>query len=868
MPRHIHLILLLLLCVCPVGAQTPAETPVTKGAAPPKNAPPEIRAPRLFLKIEAHTQLMLGRVAYRNVGVNIPDLFERFLNGDDAGATRALADARAAGVHFARCWGTTWGPENFGVFDTDRARWFAAFDRMLEAADNADIAVVPSLLFNVRMLSEYVGRSGGKPDTLAQYLTPGTRSNNLALAYVTAMATRYRDDVRVLFWEIGNEYNLEADLSTQVNGRATGDVVTSDQVRAFLIQIAVRLHAVDKRHYVTSGNADMRPASYHLRAAMLAGRRNGRPLDFAPDWTQDTFAQYQEILGVLNPTPCDIISVHQYPTPPDTKLENNGVSWLVEDGLHALRLPWTQYACDSLRKPLFVGEFGQPVFLDGKEQNVPWLLDFLTRAQVSDVPLTALWSWEFAPTDPTQSPTSLSPQRTPRVTVALSAANAALLNAAVSGVTLTKSPPLDVNKATQQDDKMKAQAEQLRPIAEAVLKAAQARITNIPVRLPDGSGTTKAFSIRDAALMLGSDLLGADEIAGWVRLICAAQAGPEGIKLANNLSVPPYSIPDHLMLGGAPVWFPGTDGGYEEGNGEFGYLPPADNPYWFIQMVREHLRLTGDPTLVQSQVKTSYGTATVAEVCTRAFDSIPADANGLVVIGNDPSVWRVDWGFADTVHKLGACLMPSLLRWRAAKDLVLLFSALGDKAQITRFDDEVRKIRAAIGKTFYHALGKENNKDVGALYSATVKGRKDDLWASAYAVWSGALRTTQADAVAQHLRLVYQAGGSVEEGQVRPLPLSGPLGGTWEQTSTPPDTYQNGAFWGFPTGWYIAALFRVDRSAAAQMLNEFVTALQAHRKDGAPWQCVNSATKYTRGPQYAATVTAPYVALRTLLDPR
>ena len=96
--------------------------------------------------------------------------------------------------------------------------------------------------------------------------------------------------------------------------------------------------------------------------------------------------------------------MHQYPTPADTKLENNGVAWLVEDGLHALRLPWTQYACDSLHKPLFVGEFGQPAFRDGKEQDAPWLLDFLTPRSGSEAPLTALWSWEFAPTDPTQSP--------------------------------------------------------------------------------------------------------------------------------------------------------------------------------------------------------------------------------------------------------------------------------------------------------------------------------------------------------------------------------------------------------------------------------------------------------------------------------
>ena len=105
--------ILLLLYACPLRAQTPAETPASTDKVPPKNAASEKREPRLFLKIEAHTQLMLGKVTYRNVGVNMPDLFEKFLNGDEAGATRALSDARAAGVHFVRCWGTTWGQENF-----------------------------------------------------------------------------------------------------------------------------------------------------------------------------------------------------------------------------------------------------------------------------------------------------------------------------------------------------------------------------------------------------------------------------------------------------------------------------------------------------------------------------------------------------------------------------------------------------------------------------------------------------------------------------------------------------------------------------------------------------------------------------------
>ncbi len=811
---------------------------------------------------------MLGSVPYRNVGVNIPDLFERFLRGDDASAERALMDARASGVHFARCWATAYAPDTFAAFETDRVRWLAAFDRMLDAADNADIAIVPSLLYNVRMLPAYVGRNGSTPDTLAQYLTPGSRSNALALAYINAIVPRYKNDARVLFWEIGNEYNQEADLPAGFNGRAAGDVVTSDQVRAFLTQMAAHIHALDKRHYVTSGNGDVRPAAWHLRNATLAGAQNGHVRDYAPDQTSDTFAQYREMLAFYNPPGVDIVSVHQFPPAPDTALVNAGASWLVEDSAHALRLPWTQYAVDVLQKPLFVGAFGQKIITGGREQEAPWVIDFLRRTQTTAAPITALYAWEFDAYTPTQAPFSLSPARAPKLTLALATTNAGILNAAVSGVTVVNAPKIDVSKTAQQEDKMVAQTQRLHDIAVPVLKAASSRIGSTPVLLPDAGGADKSFVVRDAALTLGADLISADEVAGWVRLIAGTQAGPDGIALANGLTVPPYSIPDHVSLAGAPLWFPGATPGLNQGSGEWGTLPPADSPFYFIQMAREHLRLTGNATLFQSQVKTTWGTTTIADACVRAFDSVAADPNGMVITGTSATDWRIGWGFTDTARQTGVSLMPSLLRWRAAKDLVLLFAPLGDRAQIARYDKIATDMQLALVKTFYHALEKENGKPVAALYSSTGPEHRDDVWASAYAVWAGAIRSQSADPVAQHLRILYQAGGTVAEGHVRALPPSSPLGGYWEQTATPPDTYQNGAYWGFPTGWYIGALLRVDRPAASQMLDEFVASLQSRQKEGAPWQCLLPAKNYTRTPQYVATVAASYTALRFALDPK
>jgi endo-1,4-beta-mannosidase len=407
------------------GAQNAPQTPTNpqKPNSQRRVREPETGPAKNFLEIRRRTRLWRGKLPFRNVGANIPDLFEQFLYGKDAKAIRALNDAQAAGVRFVRCWGTTWGPDNFGLFTTDRARWMGAFDRMLAAADNARITVVPSLLFNINMLPEYVRRTTGKDEQVGDLLTPGSASNTLAVNYVTTMVARYKDDPRVLFWEIGNEYNLEADLSAQWKKRPANQIPTSDQIRAFLIQIATLIKRIDKKHLVTSGNSDMRPYAWHIRQGMLAHRNAPDPNDYPMDWTQDSFPQYVEMLRFFNPPPLDLLSVHLYPTSrADTP------HWLYKNDTVAATLPWVRTVSDLIGRPLFVGEFGQEVMADGKEAEMLWSTDFLRRMAMGAAPIAAVWAWEFDQFEPpTPSPHSLSPERTPDFVRALGAANQTIL---------------------------------------------------------------------------------------------------------------------------------------------------------------------------------------------------------------------------------------------------------------------------------------------------------------------------------------------------------------------------------------------------------------------------------------------------------
>ena len=429
--RHFAVGCGLMLLSLPLFAQASTPPPQNKPKPPPKPVKtPAVDRARGILRAE-HQQLFRGNLEFRNVGANIPDLFERFLSADDATAEKMLTDAQTAGVRFVRCFGTTWGPERFGLFETDHARWLTAFDRMLLAADRHGITVVPSLLFNIRMLPEYVQRKTGRQEGVVGYLTPGTASNLLAVAYVTAIVTRYRTDPRVLFWEIGNEYNLEADLSLQSKSRPLNAVPTSDQIRAFLAQIAKVIKRVDRKHLVTSGNSDMRPAAWHLREAMLAHASAADPLNFPMDWTKDTLRQYTLMIGYFNPAPLDLVSVHQY-APDPLHPEESAVSWLLPDNNHAVMLSWARVAAQRLQLPLFVGEFGETFFEDGKAKPALWTQDFMSRIPLGTAPIAAVWAWEFAQ-DGKMTPHTLAPETTPGLISLLTTTNRTILNDIIGG---------------------------------------------------------------------------------------------------------------------------------------------------------------------------------------------------------------------------------------------------------------------------------------------------------------------------------------------------------------------------------------------------------------------------------------------------
>ncbi len=373
-----------------------------------------------FVRIEGEGFTLKGKT-FRNIGANIPDLFVRFLHDDDKAVTQVVKNAASVGIRAVRCFGSTWGWDDFQIFDNDRKRWIAAYDRMIRVTEDAGIRLVPSLLFNLEMIPRYLQKYKNMPDEqVVNILTEGSPSNRLASEYVTTIVERYANNPWVLMWEIGNEYNLSADLSAQWKERPANQIPTSDNIRAFLQQIAALIRKNDSHHPITSGNSNMRTYAWHIRQAMLAHQKDANPFDYPMDWSKDTLSEYYEMIKWFDPTPLDVVCVHDYPPGKDI------YSWLNADDNHDLILPYARKAADSLRQPLFVGEFGGTIYQNGAEVSSPFVLDMLKQVRKGVAPIALIWAWEFANGDPNQNTFSLSLDRSPRLCARIRETNKAL----------------------------------------------------------------------------------------------------------------------------------------------------------------------------------------------------------------------------------------------------------------------------------------------------------------------------------------------------------------------------------------------------------------------------------------------------------
>ncbi len=384
------------------------------------------------------------------------------------------------------------------------------------------------------------------------------------------------------------------------------------------------------------------------------------------------------------------------------------------------------------------------------------------------------------------------------------------------------------------------------------------------LHVPGGNMGYPAYWVRDSVMMLGGDFISASELEGWIRLIVSTLRGPQPWTVRPGVIVPAYAVPDHVNFDGLPIFYPGNyEVGDKQGGPPWGKYPPLDDQFYFITAVYEHWRMTGRIKLFGTAMNTSFGKEKLADLCEKIYRISPEDpATGIVRAGDVEAENAKDWGFSDAESKSGKLLFPSVLKFQAAGRLALLFDAAGEPAKAKAYRDRAARLKTAIPAIFFHnAAGGAG----GWLHSATGVGNQPDIWGSAFAVFCGALDAPTARKVGLALTRAFRDKTGVRAGCVRQILTTDTLNqGGWQVSIAKTGTYQNGGYWGTPSGWTIAAIASVDPQAAAEMAGDFVRYWRSHlRPDGMTeaWEWSDPDTGECNNPLYVATIALPYLSL-------
>ena len=338
----------------------------------------------------------------------------------------------------------------------------------------------------------------------------------------------------------------------------------------------------------------------------------------------------------------------------------------------------------------------------------------------------------------------------------------------------------------------------------------------------------------------------------WISFVSKARGVTKGCIPVGVTASPFGAIADHIRIDDSkPIFFPGTYDYAGQGGKTWGMTPPYGDQYFFIHMAYQYITGTATAKFLLQEIN---GIKLIDRL-EMAYKVPPTKLEGVLVNTTD-DFRGIDFGFRDVITITGELCFPSLLKYRASMELATLFDRIGrnDKAQIYR--SNAVQLKKQIPLVFTDSRG--------MLLASTGKGKQADVWSTALAVYFGVLEGAQLNKTCRFLRDAYKNGTLASRGNIRHILTSDDFNDStaWEYSLAKKNSYQNGAYWGTPTGWICYAIAKVDVPAAKQLAKEYIDDLRAgdFRKGpefGAPWECYNS--DKPQNAIYLATVSCPFI---------
>jgi hypothetical protein len=288
---------------------------------------------------------------------------------------------------------------------------------------------------------------------------------------------------------------------------------------------------------------------------------------------------------------------------------------------------------------------------------------------------------------------------------------------------------------------------------------------------------------------------------------------------------------DCVKFDGQPIYKPGF--------GTLGANPVADGSQFTVAVLWHTYQKTRDIRFLKKNI----------DALVRTMHSVPRNPETKLVHIKDEGWDRCPYGFTDTVRMQGDVLFCSLLYVEAGRRLSDLLVAAGRKNEAAEWKSEADIVAENIREVFW-------DEHVGLLRAATIRCKEHHIWGSAFAVYLGVADKAQSMAIARYFKNNYSQ--IVQNGQIRHLP-----GGVyWELCVAGKDTYQNGAYWATPTGWFVYTLDLVDSGLADRTVIDMVSDF---KKGGV---CEWILREKRKLPKYLASASLPLAGIRAMIERR
>ena len=361
--------------------------------------PRECNPARRGLHVAPGGALTLAGKPFRGFGVNYFGAFAHTWQSDAAQPPyeEAFGRLREYGVDLIRMPFCGYWTDYYEAFERDPETMLRRLDRVVEAAQRARVGIIASRFWHVAALPTWLG------EHVSAMGDPLSRTTRCALAYTAAIVSRYADSPAVWAWEIGNEYNLSADLCDiahwnwlpdRLPGTPSGlDYYTSDEMIAFFRAVGARIRALDGWRMIESGNGEMRPWA---KASAEAARRMDRAAHaWTVDWTGNTRADFDEMNARMTPDPLDGVCFHLQQGTGD------GTCRYVEEmAPFGERIPQRAYfrayreAAAAAGKTCLFGEMGDYMDLNGAPEIEGHFRALLGDVAAAGIPLALTWQFQ------------------------------------------------------------------------------------------------------------------------------------------------------------------------------------------------------------------------------------------------------------------------------------------------------------------------------------------------------------------------------------------------------------------------------------------------------------------------------------------